>query len=117
MLHVKDVSEAVAFCLENNITGLYNLSENNYRIKEIARTIKEVEPSTEVEYTEMEFEDQRNYKVKNDKILATGWSPKHTLIEGVAEIVKIFKEERICNPWDSIYSNEGFLKDEREKTA
>ena len=61
MLHVKDVSEAVAFCLENNITGLYNLSENNYRIKEIARTIKEVEPSTEVEYTEMEFEDQRNY--------------------------------------------------------
>jgi len=115
LLHVKDVSEAVAFCLENNITGLYNLSEGNYRIKDIAEEIKEVVPDTEVSYTAMEFEDQRNYKVKNDKILATGWRPKHTLREGVEEIVKIFREERICDPSDPIYSNEGFLKKEYER--
>ena len=115
LLHVKDVSEAVAFCLENNITGLYNLSEGNYRIKDIAEKIKETVPGAEVNYTAMEFEDQRNYKVKNNKILSTGWAPKHTLVEGVEEIVKIFKENRIRNPSDPIYSNQGFLEEERRK--
>ena len=115
LLHVKDVSEAVAFCLENNVTGLYNLSDDNYRIKDIAEKIKEVVPETKVDYTEMEFEDQRNYKVKNKKILSTGWTPKHSLKEGVEEIVRVFKEQRIKDPKDPIYSNEGFLKEERRK--
>ena len=115
LLHVKDVGEAVAFCLENNITGLYNLSENNYRIREIAEKIKESIPNTEVSYTAMEFEDQRNYKVKNEKILSTGWTPKHTLKEGVEEMARIFREGRISEPTDPIYSNEGFLKEEHRK--
>ncbi len=115
LLHVKDVGEAVAFCLENNITGLYNLSENNYRIREIAEKIKESIPRAEVSYTAMEFEDQRNYKVKNEKILSTGWAPKYSLKEGIEEIAKIFQEDRISDPQDPVYSNEGFLKEEQRR--
>jgi nucleoside-diphosphate-sugar epimerase len=115
LLHVRDVSEAVSYCLENDVTGLYNLSENNYRIKEIAEKIQEVIPNTNVSFTAMEFEDQRNYRVTNGKILSTGWSPKHDMEEGIEEIAKIFRENRISDPADPIYSNEGFLKEEKRK--
>ena len=35
LLHVKDVSTAIGYCLGNDITGLYNLSYKNYTIREI----------------------------------------------------------------------------------
>ena len=115
LLHVKDVAEATAFCLSRKINGLYNLSEDNYRISAIAEEIKKVLPEARIMFTSMEFEDQRNYKVKNDKIFSTGWRPKHTLKQGIEEIVQIFKEKRVIDPTDPIYSNEVFLKEEKRK--
>lgn len=115
LLHVKDVAKATAFCLEQDVNGLFNLSEGNYTIRDIAEKIREIIPKVEIGYTKMEFEDQRNYKVKNDKILNTGWGPDHSLGEGIEEIVRVFKEQRISDPADPIYSNEGFLKEEKRK--
>ncbi|SVC61674.1 uncharacterized protein METZ01_LOCUS314528, partial [marine metagenome] len=63
LLHVKDVANAVIFSLKNDLKGLYNLSYNNYQIKEIANEIKEIIPKTEIHYSEKQFEDLRNYKV------------------------------------------------------
>jgi nucleoside-diphosphate-sugar epimerase len=110
LLHVKDVSTAILYSLENNIKGLYNLSYQNYTIKNIAETIKTIVPNADIVYTELNFEDLRNYKVKNDKFLKTGWCPKHSLREGIVEIKNLFNQNRIVNPKDVIYSNADYLK-------
>ncbi len=110
LLHVKDVAHAFVYCLNNNITGLYNLSEKNFNISDIAKTICEVIPNTEVYYKDMKFEDLRNYKVNNSKILATGWKPTLVLKDGVFELKAIFEEQRIKNLSDPVYSNEAFVK-------
>jgi nucleoside-diphosphate-sugar epimerase len=109
LLHVKDVAEAMVYGLENNLSGIYNLSERNVILKDIAEEILKSVPGATVEYNELPFEDQRNYKVKNDKILATGWKPKYVLADGIKEIYNLFKENRMKDHTDPIYHNGNYL--------
>lgn len=110
LLHVKDVTTATEHGIKNNITGLYNLSYENFTIKDIALNIKKIIPNTEIAYQDMPFEDLRNYKVKNDKYLRTGWKPKYNLDIGILEMNKIFIEKRITDPSNPIYHNHFYLK-------
>jgi len=111
LLHVKDVSTAIDYCLDNNIIGLYNLAYKNYTIKEMAEVIQDVVPGSELMCTDMKFEDLRNYRVKTDKFDATGWSPIYDLEYGINEIHKTIKEGRIVDPSDPVYSNAVYLKE------
>lgn len=109
LLHVKDVSTAIKFGIENNINGLYNLSYGNYIIADIAKEIQKLIPDAKVTFQDMPFEDLRNYRVKADKFLNLGWIPQYTLKDGIIEINKVLLENRIKNINDPIYSNEGYL--------
>lgn len=110
LLHVRDVAYAVEYCLDHDISGLYNLEERNIIISELAQTIKEIIPETEIIYQDMKFEDLRNYHVKNDKITATGWQPKCSLEDGIREMKEVFSEGRVKNVNDPVYSNVAYLK-------
>ena len=110
LVHVKDVSRAILFGLNNNVKGLYNLSENNYKIIDIAESIQSNIENVKIDSQDMPFEDQRNYKVKNQKILETGWRPDYSLDDGIKDIAKVIKGDRIIDIKDPIYSNESFLK-------
>ena len=110
LLHVKDVAHATRYCLENNINGLYNLSSKNYTIKQLAEEIQKIKPNTEVEYSDIQFEDLRNYKVKNDRFLNTGFVTFININKGISEIIKLFEERRINDPSDPVYSNVAFLE-------
>lgn len=105
MLHVRDVSTAIKHGLDNDVEGLYNLSYKNYRIAELAEEIVGLVPGSGIEYSEMPFEDQRNYKVKNDNILATGWKPTLELKDGVKQIKWAIQQDRIKDPTDPVYHN------------
>ena len=109
LLHVKDVSTAVLWGISHNLRGMYNLSSGNYTIKEIAEAIKEQIPDASVEFVTMQYEDQRNYKVKNDAILATGWKSSHTLAEGILQIRNCVAGGRIKDLGSPLYSNETYL--------
>jgi len=109
ILHVRDVSYAIEYCINNNIRGLFNLSELNVEISGLSGTIKRLLPETKIIYQDMKFEDLRDYKVKNDRILATGWKPKFTLDEGILEMIKVFSEGRVKNVADPVYSNVEYL--------
>jgi nucleoside-diphosphate-sugar epimerase len=110
LLHVKDVAHAFLYGLNNNISGLYNLSESNMKIHEIATTIQSIIPGIEVEFKNMSFEDLRNYRVDNSKILNTGWKPKHTVMDGIIELKEVFEQNRVVDINDPVYSNVDFLK-------
>ena len=117
LLHVKDVANAVIFSLKNDLKGLYNLSYNNYQIKEIANEIKEIIPKTEIHYSEKQFEDLRNYKVNTDSIIKTGFNSFRDLKTGVKEIEELFLNSRIKKPEDMIYSNADYIKTKIHKQS
>lgn len=110
LLHVRDVSHAVAFGLQNGVTGMYNLSEVNVKICDIAQSIKEVITTAEVEYISMAFQDLRNYKVSGDKFYAKGWKPSLHIKDGIRELKNVFEEKRIKELNDWTYSNAHFVK-------
>jgi nucleoside-diphosphate-sugar epimerase len=110
LLHVKDVSTATMFGIENNLSGIYNLSEKNCTMKDMAETIVQEIPSAKVEYSDIPFEDRRNYKVKNNKIMQTGWRPHHNLVGGIREMYNVFSEKRIKKIQDDVYHNGNYIK-------
>lgn len=110
ILHVKDVAEAILFGIKNNISGLFNLSNENYRMRDIAQKIESAVSAVKIEYVNKKFEDLRNYKVTSEKFKASGWQPKYNLEYGIHEIYKILEEGRIKDPGDIIYSNADYLK-------
>jgi nucleoside-diphosphate-sugar epimerase len=109
LLHVRDVTTAIAWAISNRIQGMFNLSSGNYTIKRIAEIIQEEIPATEVEHVMMQYEDQRNYQVKNDAIVKLGWSPSHNLMGGIRQICNCIAEGRIKNLESTLYSNETYL--------
>lgn len=110
LLHVKDVANAVLFCLERGIHGLFNLSYDNYKINEIAEMIQRVIPNVKIQSTDISFEDLRNYRVNNEKMKQTGWVAQYTVEEGIVEMLEIFKENRVKNIDAPVYSNVAYLK-------
>jgi nucleoside-diphosphate-sugar epimerase len=111
LLHVRDVSNAILFGIKNNTVGLYNLSSKNYIISDIAKIISNKIENVEISLMDMKFEDLRNYKVKNDLLLSTGFIPTYDLEYGIEQIYKVVKEGRIKNTNNSIYSNASFIKE------
>ena len=105
LLHVRDVSTAILHGLNNNISGLYNLSYKNFTMVGIAEEIRKVIPDIKIKFVDMKFEDLRNYKVKNDKYLDTGWKPQYDINTGIKQITSLIKENRIKDVTDDVYSN------------
>jgi|TARA_R110000824_G_scaffold53483_6_gene148070 nucleoside-diphosphate-sugar epimerase len=111
LLHVRDVSTAIKHGIDNGITGLFNLCEKNYTIKELAEKIVETVASESIiNYTDMSFEDLRNYKVSSSKFRDAGWQPQHDLKRGLFDLAEILKQKRVKNTADPLFSNEKFLK-------
>ncbi|MBQ9988390.1 MAG: NAD(P)-dependent oxidoreductase [Clostridia bacterium] len=110
ILHVRDVAHAIEYCLDHDVRGLYNLSERNTEINALAEQIATEVPGTTIVRQEMKYEDLRDYKVKHDRILSTGWRPQYTLEEGIRQMARVIAEHRVCDPADPIYSNVAYLK-------
>ncbi len=109
LMHVKDVANSIIFALNKNINGLFNLSYKNYTIRDIALEIKKVNKS-KVVFSSIKFEDKRNYKLKSPIFNKMGFKPKFNLKFGINEIIKIVKENRVTNPFDTLYNNMLFNK-------
>ena len=96
LLHVCDLVATMVMQLPRQDTGIFNLVENNYKITELADIVKQVIPDIEIEITEMEFEDRRNYKASADKAKQHwGFDPRLTVFDTVKDIVRIYNEGRI----------------------
>jgi len=117
VLHVRDVAHAVNYCIKNNVRGCYNLSESNVIISELAQKIAEIVPNTKIKYTKMKYEDLRDYKVENYKILSTGWKPTYDLFNGILDLSNVIRENRVVNGYDPMYSNEKYLSLINKKIA
>lgn len=118
LLHVADLAEAIVYDLLNpvalerkNITGIFNLVEDNYKILDIANIVQLEIQDALIDITEMPFEDKRNYKASAKKAKNTwGFAPKRGIIETVKDIKRIYNEGRIKDFSHIKYSNISALK-------
>ena len=92
-IHVYDIARTFVHCIENYDkmnNQVYNvgLSNANLNKKELAETIKN-NGFANLVIIENEFstdKDNRNYIVSNDKLEATGWKPKYSIVDGINEL-------------------------------
>ncbi len=96
-IHVRDVARAFIHCLDNfekmkNEPYNVGLSEANLSKMELCEEIKKQVPDFYfIEAPIGEDTDKRNYIVSNAKIEATGYKPRVSLRQGIAELLKGYK--------------------------
>ena len=96
-IHVRDVADAMAYCLENGerMAGrVYNagLDEANLSKEELALKIKEHIPRFYIHFSAIGTDpDQRNYIVSNQRLREAGFAARRGLDDGIRELVKGFR--------------------------
>ena len=115
IIAVKDIAGYVTEACREQYEGIYVLSLENVIIRELGEKISNLIPNTKVNYSEISFQDARNYRVDNSKALKTfKYKPTVTVEEEVNRMLNIFKENRVENPEDKIYHNGVFLRNKKE---
>ena len=111
LLHVKDVGHAIAANIDTTLSGAFNLHAVNIRIRDLAEQMKRPFPELQVDFTDMAFQDNRNYRVSSEKARgAFGFAPRYSADDGVAEVKELLEEGRIKDPGSPRYSNSEFIR-------
>jgi nucleoside-diphosphate-sugar epimerase len=128
LLHVRDAAAAVAQAsIETDDKpylppGIYNLNQQNMTIRELAERIKKVsigENPVEIRYSDLSFEDQRNYRVTSNKYDEQPAAVKFlkTVEDGALEIMTLIKQGRIKSPYSPNFHNQRYLQEEKNGRA
>ncbi len=95
-LHIRDVARVFLHGIENYAAMKgrpYNvgLSDANLSKVQLCKEIKKQLPKFFYVESEIgEDPDKRDYIVSNERIEATGWKPKYSLSDGIAELIKTY---------------------------
>jgi nucleoside-diphosphate-sugar epimerase len=115
LVHVRDVAEAIVLTLQaqpHSVSGqVFNVGSNeqNYQITDLGLIIREMVPTARV--VTHPKEDNRNYRVRFDKIRnVLSFEPRYTIRDGVQEIIDAFATGKITDYRDPRYSNFSALK-------
>ncbi|MEN9470504.1 MAG: hypothetical protein RL630_2237 [Verrucomicrobiota bacterium] len=96
-IHIRDVARVFLHALENFETmrgRAYNvgLEDANLTKLELCEVIQQHLPNfVYLEAPIGEDPDKRDYIVSNQRILATGWKPAHSLDDGIRELIKGYR--------------------------
>jgi nucleoside-diphosphate-sugar epimerase len=116
IISVKDIAGYVTEACEKKHKGIFVLAKENVIIKELGERIAKIIPNTKINYTEVSFQDTRNYRVDNTKSLEIfEYKPTVTVEDEVQRMINLFEENRIENPEDNSYHNGAFLKNKKEQ--
>lgn len=118
IIAVKDIAGYVTEACLEEYEGIFVLSKENVIIRELGERVASLIPNTKINYTEISFQDARNYKVSNEKSLKVfKYKAKVTVEEEVSRMVKMFRENRVENPEDKVYHNGAFLKNKKDENS
>jgi nucleoside-diphosphate-sugar epimerase len=94
-IHIQDITDLYIFLLENpQHTGVYNAGFENISILDIARLVQQ---NVDAEVIVTPSNDPRSYRVNSDKLLATGFRPKHTVEDAIKEIIGMYRQGALKN--------------------
>ena len=103
-VHIKDVATCFQHCIDNFDSmknTMYNVGLDSANISkaELAEKIKKQVQKLTIIYQEFgEDPDKRNYIVSNEKLAKAGFSARHSLEEGIRELVKYYQIMLKNNP-------------------
>jgi len=92
-VHVRDVAQTIEFAITNRdrmLGQVYNLGNTSININkmDLCLAIKKQVPDFYITESQINKDpDQRNYVVSNAKLESLGWSCKHSLDMGIAEVL------------------------------
>jgi nucleoside-diphosphate-sugar epimerase len=116
IIAVKDIAGYVTEACKEKHQGIYVLAKENVIIRELGERVAKLIPNTKVNYTEISFQDARNYRVDNQKSLNTfSYKPIVSVEDEVARMIALFEENRIENPEDKLYHNGAFLTNKKNQ--
>ena len=111
LLHVKDVAIAITANVESGHAGAFNLHAVNIRIRELAEQLRRPFPDLEIDFTDMTFQDNRNYRVSSKKAEgAFGFAPRYSVDDGIDEVRELLEQGRIKDVGSPRYSNSDFIR-------
>ena len=102
LVHIEDISRAFVAVLEAPRELIHNQSFNvgvtqeNYRVREVAQMVSEVVPGSKVTFAGDASPDARNYRVNCDKIRKAlpAFRPRWTVRKGVEEVYAAYCENQ-----------------------
>ena len=110
IIAVEDIANYIVEACDSKISGVFIISKENVIIKSLGKRIANLIPETKINYTEISFQDARNYKVDNQKSFQYfKYKPRVEVEDEVKKIIRIFREKRIKNAEDSLYHNGAYL--------
>ncbi|NLX05662.1 MAG: NAD(P)-dependent oxidoreductase [Phycisphaerae bacterium] len=103
IVHIEDISRAFAAALEAPRELVHNeafnvgVTEENYRVRELAQIVGETVPGCHVTFAEGASPDTRCYRVNCDKIRRTlkGFEPLWTARKGAKQLHEAFRRRRL----------------------
>lgn len=111
LLHVRDVATAAIPHLDSNKSGIYNLHTENVTVLELANRIKKIIPTSQIEQTEISFQDSRNYRVSSDSAREVlGFSPNWTIEDGINQVADAIQNKRIKDVSNPRFNNSESLR-------
>ena len=88
-IHIDDITDVYCFMIDNpQHTGVYNAGFENISILDIAERVAQ---QVEAEIGVTESNDPRSYRGNADRLLATGFKPKKTVDDAIAEVIQKYK--------------------------
>jgi nucleoside-diphosphate-sugar epimerase len=111
LLHVRDVAQGVVPTLFSGHRGIFNLESENVTIRGLAERIAAFYPDVDVTYTDLPFQDLRNYRVSSEKARAAfAFDPQLTVEDGIRQVARVVSDGRIRDTSSPRYSNIDFLR-------
>ncbi|MDD3312107.1 SDR family oxidoreductase, partial [Pseudodesulfovibrio sp.] len=101
-VHIQDITDIFIHFLGKGreSTGVYNAGFENISIMDIAEMVTERVPA---KITVKPSNDPRSYRLNSDKLLATGFTPKYGVADGIQDIIDAYNDGRLVD--DDIHYN------------
>jgi len=110
LLHVRDAARAIYENLDKTETGIFNLNKENIKMLDLSEIVRNHFPKLKIKTEKMEFQDSRNYRVKNQKAKnILKFEPKLSIDQGIEELKQLLQENRIRDVNNERFSNNLFL--------
>jgi nucleoside-diphosphate-sugar epimerase len=93
-IHLRDMIRAYHHFLDHGkrFPGIFNAGFENISILEIAQRVARHVPA---EIVVTPSNDPRSYRLSSRKLLATGFTPQHTVEDGIREVIAAFRSGKL----------------------
>jgi len=93
-IHLQDMIRVYHHFLDKGLSlpGVFNAGFENISISEIAQRVTD---HVKAEVITTPSNDPRSYRLSSRKLLATGFSPKFTVENGICEVISAYREGRL----------------------